>query len=161
MREGKKMIIVRKVKMCEIQELVRFIIKHGLADDLKSSEDEYYIFKNNNIICGYGMMERHKDFCIIKNVFVNEENRGTKYGSAIVKTMLNSAELGGAATAICLSQNENFSLSLNFKPLNVKEVPNHIKPFIIDKAKLRNVYSVSLIDYFKNACDGCKDKIST
>ncbi|MCK9216754.1 MAG: GNAT family N-acetyltransferase [Firmicutes bacterium] len=155
------MIIIKKVEMNDIQNLVKFLIKHDLAESINNGTDEYYICKNDDMLCGYGVMERHNDFCMIKDVFVSKENRRDKLGSSIVKTMLNSAELSGAITALCKGNNEEFSFALNFKPIKAENLPDHIKSFIIEKAKNEKIYFTSLVDYFKNACSSCKTKLST
>lgn len=155
------MIIIRKIEMNDIQNLVKFLIKNDLSVGINNNTDEYYICKNNDSICGYGVMERHNDFCMIKDVFVSKENRGAKLGSSIVKTMLNSAELSGAITALCKGSNEEFSISLNFEPIKTEELTEHIKSFVMEKAKNEKIYFTSLVDYFKNACSSCKTKLST
>lgn len=146
------MIFVRKAQLSDIQELVKFLIKNGLIEEIHNNEGDYYVCKNDDIIYGCGMMVRNDDYCIIKNVIVNKGNRREKLGSAIVKTMLNSAELSGASTAICIGDNKAFSEYLNFKLLELDELPDDIKSFIKDIDKKEHVYITSLIDYFKSSC---------
>lgn len=145
------MIIVRKIRLNDVQELVKFLIRNDLADDIKKDTD-YYICKLDDLLCGCGMMIKRDDYCVIKNVIVDKESRKQKLGSAIVKTMLNSAELGGAKTALCLGDVAGFSEYLNFKMVKVEELPDNIKSSVNSIHNNEHIYAVSLIDYFESAC---------
>lgn len=145
------MIIVRKIRLEDAQGLVKFMIKNNIVADIED-ETEYYICKVDDSLYGFGMMVKKEDFCIIKNVVVDEEKRREKLGSSIIKTMLNSAELGGAKTAICLGDVPSFSQYLNFKKENIMDLPKNIKSETKKLTKNQYVYVVSLIDYFESAC---------
>ena len=145
------MIIVRKIRLDDARELVRFMIRNSIMEKIQD-EAEYYICKVDDVLCGCGIMIKKDKLCIIKNVVVDKECRRERYGSSIVKTMLNSAELGGAETAVCSGNVPRFSEYLNFKKVNTKELPEAIKN---ETERLHNeeeVYVASLVDYFKSAC---------
>lgn len=145
------MIFVRKMRLDDAQELVKFMIKNNTMADIQN-ETEYYICKVDDVLCGFGMMIKKEKFCIIKDVVVDKERRREKFGSSIVKTMLNSAELGGAETAVCLGDISGFSKYLDFKKSKVTELPEKIISEIKKLHKNEDVYIASLIDYFKSAC---------
>ncbi len=145
------MIIVRKIRLNDVQELVKFLIRNDLAKDIQRDID-YYICRLDGSLCGCGMMIKKDDYCIINNVIVDKEKRKQKLGSAIVKTMLNSAELSGAKTALCMGDVAGFSEYLNFKKVKVEELPENIKLSIKSLHNDGHIYAVSLIDYFESAC---------
>ncbi len=147
------MIYVRKAQEDDISGLVKFLIKNDIPIEDKFNGEEYYVCNNDSIVCGFGVMTRFDDYCVIKNVFVDTVYRKNKLGSAIVKTMLNSAELNGAKTAVCVGSNAGFLNYLKFKHLNLSELPDNIRNIIIDDHNNKCIYAVSLIDYFKDTCD--------
>ena len=146
------MFFIRRPRIEDIQKLTKMLLANGVTPDGSDERQDYYVCINNDSICGYGVLINHEDNCLIKDVYVIEDYRRNKFGSSMVKAMLNSAEIHGVKTAFCFTSSKEFVEHLGFKPANVNEIPNSFKAFMNTKDTANDIYSVSLSEYFNCSC---------
>lgn len=141
------MIQIRKAKA----EDIRFI-NDILSDEYKNinvritKEENFLVCEDGGEKCGCGFLEMNDKECYINWLAVKKEYRRHKLGSAIVKALLNIADLKGAEKAYMLSPCEEFSKSLRFERDNVI-LPQYYST-IFGQAAINCLYKVSLEGYF-------------
>lgn len=143
------MIQVRKVKPEDIGFIIDITSKYGLPDNkYLSNIDHFLICEDQNTKCGCGCLIPHDGKGYINCVIVDEEHRRKKFGDAIVRALLNIADLQGIgyvyASGIC----EDFLYAMGFEKYNSTDIEDSVKKVIGDSGHL-DYYRVSLKGYFK------------
>ncbi|MGB7604390.1 MAG: hypothetical protein WBL93_02825 [Lutisporaceae bacterium] len=105
-----------------------------------------------NIICGIGCSMLFENKCLINWVYIANDYRRDCMGTALVKAILNSAELNGAKTAYMSGSCEQFASNLKFNRVEENDEFQKIEKLynnFFGERFEHNFYKVGLVDYFK------------
>jgi len=144
------LISVRKAATKDIDNIVKFLSSMGFKDKNIYTNNDYFVYYDNDVLLGCGMAFAVEEFCIIDNILVDEANRRNKIGTAIAKTILNYYERNGIRIAISYGHCDAFCKSLGFDLWTDKELPDSIKHAL--KNDYNQIYVVNLEGYFKGCC---------
>lgn len=150
------MIQVRKVQPSDVELLLQNLEKLSLDKAVMLEKlDNMMIVINGSEICGIGCGIVVEDICLLNWIFILEEHRRDRLGTALVKTILNNAELNGAKTAYLSGECDNFASFLKFDKVEdaagIKRLNELYESIYCDNYE-HNFYKVSLINYFKPCC---------
>lgn len=105
-----------------------------------------------NVICGIGCGVIFENKCLLNWVYIANDYRRDCMGTALVKAILNNAELNGAKTAYLSGSCEQFASNLKFSRVEendeLQEIERLYNNFFGESFE-HSFYKVSLIDYFK------------
>ncbi|MDD3705743.1 MAG: GNAT family N-acetyltransferase [Clostridiaceae bacterium] len=143
------MMQIRKIKPEDIDFVIDITSKYRMPDSKYLSKVEHFLIcEYDNIKCGCGCLIPHEGKGYINCVIVDEEHRRKKLGDAIVRALLNIADLQGIqyvyASGIC----EDFLQAMGFEKYSSTDVADDIKKVIGDSGNL-DYFRVSLKGYFK------------
>lgn len=149
------MIQVRKVKPNDIEELYKNAEELSFDPTLMLDKlENMMLVLNGGTVCGIGFGIQDEEMCLLNWVYISKDYRKDRLGTALVKTILNNAELSGSSTAYLSGFCDEFAASLRFEKVEeggeltgIKEQYNKHFGNYED-----NFYKVSLIDYFKPCC---------
>ncbi len=147
------MIEIRKVQPKDLEYLYNnaetlFFDKTYMIDKLENM----MLISIGNIICGIGCSILFEDICLINWVYISNNYRRDSMGSALVKAILNTAELSGAKTAYLSGSCDQFADNLKFDKMNEKDELQEIERLYSNyfgESFEHSFYKVSLVDYFK------------
>lgn len=141
------MIQIRKAKAEDIHFINNIISVNYRNINIKISDEEnFLICEVGGEKCGCGFLEMNNKECYINWLAIKKEYRRQKLGSAIVKALLNIADLKGIEEAYMLSPCEDFSKSLGFEK-EYRTLPQYYST-IFGQAAINFLYKVSLAGYF-------------
>lgn len=150
------MIQVRKVQPSDIELLLKNSEKLSFNKAVMLEKlDNMMIVINGSEICGIGCGIAVEDACLLNWIFIVKEHRRDRLGTALVKTILNNAELNGAKTAYISGRCDGFASFLKFDKIeDMAEIKrlDEIYESVYRECYEHNFYKVSLIDYFKPCC---------
>jgi len=143
------MLQIRKIK----PEDLSFVLELNGRENrpwgkMLSNIENFLICEDDNVKCGCGCLVLFGDRGIICWVAVIEDYRRKKLGSAIVKALLNIADLRGAEEVYSAGICGAFLEALGFKETEDTEMGERIKELIGDTG-ISKLYKVSLKGYFK------------
>lgn len=150
------MIQVRKIKPGDIELLYQN--SEELCFDtntMLSKLDSMMLVINGNKVCGIGCGILAEDKCLLNWINIAKDNRRDRLGTALVKTILNNAELSGSKIAYLSGTCDQFAASLNFSKVETIEEQEEIEGFYRDNyadSYMPAFYKASLEDYFKPCC---------
>ncbi|MGE5632505.1 MAG: GNAT family N-acetyltransferase [Caulobacteraceae bacterium] len=143
------MIQIRKAAAYDIEFITDTLSgSRQPGDKLLSNLEHFLICESGRVKCGCGCVRTIRDICVINWLIVTKDNRGQKLGSAILKALLNIADLSGAKVAYAPAFCEGFLKSLKFTKSEKEAVPEFTAVF--GPYDCSNWFEVSLEGYFKS-----------
>lgn len=147
------MIQIRKVQPKDVELLINNADKVSFNSSIMLEKLEHLmIVINGGNICGLGCGVIVGDWCLLNWIHIAEQYRRDLMGTALVKAIMNNAELSGAKTAYLSGTCDEFAGSLSFKKVDACDEINELKRLYEScyaENYAKNFYKVSLIDYFK------------
>lgn len=150
------MIQVRKVQPKDIELLYQHAAELCFDKDIMMDKlESIMLIISSGRICGFACGMVYEDVCLLNRVNIIKEYRRDHLGTALVKTILNNAELNGAKTAYLAGICDEFASSLRFEKVVEGDKAEQIDKLFQDNFGdnyQHNFYEASLIDYFKPCC---------
>ncbi len=113
---------------------------------------DFMVCESDGVIVGIACLKAEAEKGYLNWVYVDEESRRRKLGSALVKALLNSAELEGVRTVYTAGDCSAFLASVRFEPLTSPSPAVSDAFAVIFGQETSLLFSVSLVDYFKSCC---------
>jgi N-acetylglutamate synthase-like GNAT family acetyltransferase len=117
--------------------------------------DSMMVVMNGDRLCGIGCGINIEDKCLLNWIYISKENRREQLGTALVKTLLNNAELSGATFAYLSGSCKEFADFLKFEEvqaINEKKDLKELYRNIYGISFEENFYKAELAGYFKPCC---------
>lgn len=149
------MFQVRKIKPEDIGFVMEVTSKNGYSGGkLLSNIEGFVICENDNIKCGCGCIIFLNGKGYISWLTVIEGHRRQKFGDAIVRALLNIADLKGIDEVYGAGICEDFMKAMGFERQNNSTVMDVIKD-VIGETEVSDYFRVALDGYFKS----CSQKL--
>lgn len=143
------MIQIRKIKPEDISFVMDITLKNGYSmGKLLSNIENFLICEDNGTRCGCGCIILKNEKGYISWITVIEEYRRQKLGDAIVKALLNIADLKGIKKVYAVETCKDFLKAMGFEKDNNDAVIDDIRE-VIDETNTSEYYKVLLEGYFK------------
>ena len=150
------MILIRKADAADAADILR-MTAHYTSDEEQVAGliDKFMVCEVSGAVCGCGCSVIHEDKCLINWVYVDKAFRNNSCGYAIVKALLNIADLQGIQKVYAAGNCERFFTKLGFKALEERsEELAAAFTELYGESSSEGIYYLSLIDYFNNSCKG-------
>ena len=143
------MLQIRKVKPEDIGFIMKLTSENGFSGGkLLSNIENFLICESDNIKCGCGCLIASGDKGFMSCVIVSDDHRRKKLGGAIVKALLNIADLKGIAEVYAAGICGDFLKAMGFEVQDNKVAANDVKEVFGDISG-SECYRVFLKGYFK------------
>lgn len=149
------MFQIRKIKPEDIDFVIDITSKNEFSGEkLLSNIESFLICENNGEKCGCGCMILHNGKGYISWVAVEEPHRRQKFGDAIIRALLNIADLKGIEEVYAVDICGKFLESMGFEKQSGGSVSDEIKK-VIGLKDDPDYFKVFLKGYFKS----CPQKV--
>jgi len=143
------MLQIRKIKRSDIDFVIEITSENRFpGDKLLSSIENFLICESDGEKCGCGCIALFGGKGYISWVVIKERYRRQRFGDAIVRALLNIADLRGVEEVYAVGICEDFLKSMGFERQENSSAVDDIKKMIGDSGD-SEYYRVSLKNYFK------------
>ncbi len=142
------MLEIRKIRPEDIDFVLELAEEsNGSRVKLLSNIENFLICESDRVKCGCGCLVPLGNTGLISWVMVRESHRGQKLGGAIIKALLNIADLKGIKEVYAVGICGDFLKAMDFVKHVSKDEIENMREYLgeIDT----ELYSVFLKDYFK------------
>jgi N-acetylglutamate synthase-like GNAT family acetyltransferase len=142
------MLQIRKIKPEDIDFVLELAKELGCPEGkLLAHIENFLICESDRIKCGCGCLVPLGSTGLISWVMIRESHRGQKLGGAIIKALLNIADLRGIKEVYAAGICGEFLTAMGFVKFESKDGMEHMGEILGDVGM--ECYKVSLEGYFK------------